>query len=229
MKQEKGMRIWLGKEVVGIVLTFLAIFLSAGDWQWRNGWLTFAIILIAKVIGDICLLRTQKALLIQRAVGERTETKSWDKVLAPLVAMSSLIVSVVAGLDERFGWSGFEERWAVWLGLFIIAAGSGLIFWAMVVNTYFDATVNIQTDRGHKVIDKGPYQLIRHPGYLGIFLLLLALPLALDSVIALIPSLVLVIVVIVRTALEDRTLLRELPGYQAYAEQVQKRLIPGVW
>ena len=93
----------------------------------------------------------------------------------------------------------------------------------------FEKTVRIQTERGHRVIDTGPYAVVRHPGYAGLCLFMLASALALESLYALIPAALVVMVLIVRTALEDRMLLEELPGYEAYAQQTRFRLLPGVW
>ena len=117
-----------------------------------------------------------------------------------------------------------------------VAAGSGhlcsgwaLAIWSMVVNPFFEKTVRIQTDHGHRVIDTGPYAYMRHPGYVGFAGWMLSTPLLLASTWASIPALVSVVLLVIRTALEDRTLHEELPGYAEYASRVRFRLIPGVW
>jgi protein-S-isoprenylcysteine O-methyltransferase Ste14 len=89
--------------------------------------------------------------------------------------------------------------------------------------------VRIQADRGHKVVTTGPYRLVRHPAYAGLIVFMLASALALESLWALIPAAMVVVVLIVRTALEDRTLLAELPGYAEYAQRTRFRLLPGIW
>jgi protein-S-isoprenylcysteine O-methyltransferase Ste14 len=101
--------------------------------------------------------------------------------------------------------------------------------WAESVNKFFEPTVRIQTDRGHTVIDSGPYALVRHPGYLAAGLLVLGLPLSLGSYWALVPAALSNVLLVVRTALEDRTLREELPGYKEYTQRVRYRLVPGVW
>ena len=98
----------------------------------------------------------------------------------------------------------------------------------MSVNKFAEITVRIQTERGHKVVDTGPYAIVRHPFYVASFWLA-GIPLSLGSYWALIPAAITVLVVVVRTALEDRTLQSELPGYKEYAARVRYRLIPGVW
>ena len=93
----------------------------------------------------------------------------------------------------------------------------------------FSATVRIQEERGHVVIDFGPYEYVRHPGYTGALAFSLASPVALGSWLALIPAVFLALVLAVRTALEDRTLRAELKGYEEYASRVRSRLVPGLW
>ncbi|HEY6073427.1 MAG TPA: isoprenylcysteine carboxylmethyltransferase family protein, partial [Anaerolineales bacterium] len=104
-----------------------------------------------------------------------------------------------------------------------------LLVWAMVSNAFFVATVRIQTDRQQTVSSGGPYRYVRHPGYLGALLLHLGVPFMLNSLWALIPAILIALVLIVRTAMEDQTLHAELPGYKEYAQRVRYRLLPGVW
>jgi protein-S-isoprenylcysteine O-methyltransferase Ste14 len=156
--------------------------------------------------------------------------KAWDKVLAPLMALSlSLPLVIVAGLDHRFGWSPAFPLWLILLGFFLIAFGYAFAVWALVENRFFSSVVRIQTDRGHVVCDSGPYRIVRHPGYAGNILPLLGIVLALSSLWTLIPAAVALVIAVIRTALEDRTLQEELPGYKEYARQVRYRLMPGIW
>ncbi|MCJ7695887.1 MAG: isoprenylcysteine carboxylmethyltransferase family protein [Anaerolineaceae bacterium] len=229
MNAKKGLKVWIVKEIVGLVLTWLCLFIPAWSIGWVNGWLFFSVVVFSKVLGDWWLLRTQPGMLVQRATGKHEQTKPWDKLLAPLVAGGSLFISIVAGLDEHFAWLGFGFGWLIWVGLGFILLGSLLVFWAMASNPFFDATVSIQTERDHSVAMQGPYAFVRHPGYLGIFFLFLFMPLVLDSVWACIPALTSIIALILRTWLEDRTLKAELPGYAEYARKVKFRLFPNVW
>jgi protein-S-isoprenylcysteine O-methyltransferase Ste14 len=115
------------------------------------------------------------------------------------------------------------------LGLAIFISGSGLLTWSMVVNPFFEKTVRIQTEHGHRVIDTGPYAYVRHPGYAGLVGWILSTPLLLGSAGAMIPASLAVIGIVIRTALEDHTLYAELPGYAEYVARVRFRLLPGVW
>lgn len=229
MNANKGLRAWIIKEFIGIILTWLCLFVPAWNLTWFNGWMFFAVVVIAKVFGDWWLLRTQPGMLVQRATGKRENTKPWDKILAPLMAGGSLFISIVAGLDHYFGWSSFNISWLLWSGLGFIFLSSLLVFWSMRSNPFFDATVNIQTERDHSVSMQGPYAFIRHPAYLGIFFLFMFMPLVLDSVWATIPAFVCCIALILRTWLEDKTLKAGLPGYETYAGKVKFRLFPNIW
>ena len=223
----KGLKAWLIKEIMGPVMIGLVIFLCAGTIKWIHGWIFLGGIVLIKVLGDPWLLRTQKELLIKRTSSKGKANKPWDMILAPLVAFSSLGISVVAALDERFGWSSFERPWVIWVGLGLLLIGSLFIFWAMASNSFFDGTVNIQ--EGHTVATQGPYRFIRHPGYLGMFFMFLSIPLVLDSMVAYIPAVFFVLVLFLRTWLEDGTLTKELPGYAEYAREVKFRMFPNIW
>ena len=229
MNETKGLKVWIIKEIVGLILTWLCLFVPAWKIDWLNGWLFFGVVALTKVLGDWWLLSTQAGMLVQRATGKHEQTKAWDKFLAPLVAMGSLLISIVAGLDEHFAWSGFGVAWTLWVSSGFILLGSLLVFWAMRSNPFFDATVNIQAERGHSVTMQGPYAFVRHPAYLGIFFLFLFMPIILDSVWAFIPTLVSIVALILRTWLEDHTLKAELPGYAAYAQEVTFCLFPNIW
>jgi protein-S-isoprenylcysteine O-methyltransferase Ste14 len=108
-------------------------------------------------------------------------------------------------------------------------AGMLMFSWAMMSNSYFSTTVRIQDDRGHQTVTSGPYQYVRHPGYVGAIVLSIGTPLLLRSWWVLSPGVVTAIMFIPRTAMEDRTLQQELGGYAEYAERVRYRLLPGVW
>jgi protein-S-isoprenylcysteine O-methyltransferase Ste14 len=136
---------------------------------------------------------------------------------------------ILAGLDQRFGWTGHFPL-AVQIGaLGTCLLSSALFFWAMVSNAYFSQVARIQTERGHVVVNQGPYQHLRHPAYLAMILYEVALSALLGSVPALIVSGICVLLFILRTHFEDKFLLKELEGYKQYAKKVRFRLLPGVW
>ena len=156
-------------------------------------------------------------------------TKLWDKIWLALFTPVFLAIYLIAGFDAvRFEWS-MMPFWTWPLGVTLFISGTALFTWSMGVNPFFEKTVRIQTDRGHRGIDIGPYSFVRHPGYLGFFGWSLSTPLLLGSWWAFLPAVLSIIGLVVRTALEDRTLRMELPGYEEYVHRVRYRLIPGIW
>jgi protein-S-isoprenylcysteine O-methyltransferase Ste14 len=218
-------------QLLGLVaLQALALFLPAGSLRWIEGWIYLGFYLL--FIGFNALLILPKGAAATELMEERAGTRDmrgWDKMFAAIYGLSGIGTLVVAGLDQRFAWSPPSDSTLQVIALAIMTLGYGLFSWAMATNAYFSARVRIQADRGHQVVTRGPYGVVRHPGYAGTILAALALPVMLGSGWALIPAALLVIAVAARTVLEDRTLVAELGGYSAYAQQVRFRLVPGVW
>ena len=115
------------------------------------------------------------------------------------------------------------------MALIVFVLGMGLFDWAMLSNRFFSGTVRIQEDRGHTVVADGPYRVVRHPGYVGMIVMFVLPPLVLGSLWALIPAGLAALATVIRTALEDKTLQVELPGYAEYAQRTRYRLLPRVW
>jgi protein-S-isoprenylcysteine O-methyltransferase Ste14 len=225
-----GLSQWLGVILVYLFVP-VALFVSAGDLRWWQAWVYSVVIFAAGVGGRMWAERRHPGLLAERRQFEKAPgVKPWDKVLAPLmVASIGFPMYIVAGLDHRFGWSPVFPVWLTILGLILCALGYALSVWALVENRFFSSVVRIQRDRGHVVCDSGPYRIVRHPAYAGTLLPLPGIALALGSVWTLIPAAVAVAITLIRTALEDRTLQEELPGYREYAERVRYRLLPGIY
>jgi protein-S-isoprenylcysteine O-methyltransferase Ste14 len=168
-------------------------------------------------------------LLAERAARRKEGTKAWDTVLLGIVGLTTIAKYILAGLDFHFGWTA-QMPLALQLAALIIAVlGYALGTWAMAANAFFSMVVRIQEDRGHTVATGGPYRYVRHPSYTGTIAFELATPIMLGSLWALIPGGLAALLFVVRTALEDRTLHEELPGYAEYAARVRYRLMPGVW
>jgi protein-S-isoprenylcysteine O-methyltransferase Ste14 len=207
------------------------LMLCGYDWGWWQAW-AYSLVFASAGIGiRLWAERRHPGLMAERAqLLKAPGVKSWDRLLAPLMALSlGLPLLVVAGLDHRFEWSPHFPSWINILGLLLASAGYGFAGWAFLENRFFSAVVRIQSERGHVVCDTGPYKIVRHPGYSGGVLSPFAMVLALDSVWTLIPATAAVVIAVVRTALEDRTLQKELPGYREYADRVRYRLVPGIY
>jgi len=228
--QSASPRHWI-RLTVAYLLIPLVLLLCGGDFGWWQAWVYSLLIVAAGVGGRIWAERRHPGLLAERQSPENFQrAKAWDKVLAPLMALSlSFPLVIVAGLDHRFGWSPVLPPWLIVLGFILISLGYAFAAWALAENRFFFSTVRIQTDKGHVVCDSGPYRIVRHPGYAGNIPPLLGIVLALSSLWTLIPGAVALIITVVRTVLEDRTLQVELPGYRDYARHVRYRLIPGIY
>lgn len=223
------------RQWIGVVMAYLSIPLvlsvCGGDLGWWQAWVYSLLVVAAGIGGRILAERRHPGLMADRQDIEKIQSsKAWDKVLAPLMALSvSFPLVIVAGLDHRYGWSPVFSPWLNVFGFILISLGYAFASWALVENRFFFTTVRIQTDRGHVVCDSGPYRIMRHPGYAGNIPPLLGIVLALGSVWALVPAAVALIITVIRTVLEDQTLQDELPGYREYARRVHYRLIPGIY
>ena len=217
------------RRMIQVVIQFLIIalilFMCAGRLDWGWAW--------AYLATSLGILAVNAAILPPELIAERSRVgenaKRWDKVLSGLNLFPVLGALIVAGLDERLGWSPSLALGIHLGGLAVFALGQGLFSWAMASNKFFSTLVRIQQDRGHRVAASGPYRYVRHPGYAGFIAYSVAGPLALGSLWALIPAGITVVLFVIRTVLEDRTLQEELEGYRGYAGVVRHRLIPGVW
>lgn len=207
------------------------LLICSGDWAWWQAWV-YGLITFSAGIGGRILSEMRHPGLMQERVrfGKAPDVKPWDKILSPLMSFSvGFPLGIVAGLDHRFEWSSPFPIWANLLGLSLVVLGYAIAVWALIENRFFSSVVRIQKERGHTVCDTGPYRIIRHPGYAGNILALFGIVLALDSLWALIPAAVALVIVVVRTALEDKTLQQELPGYMEYAHHVRYRLFPWIY
>lgn len=217
--------------VVMYLLIPLILFLCAGELGWWQAWLYSMLISVAGIGGRILAEKRHPGLTAERQnMANFQNAKPWDKVLAPLMAVSVVFpMVIVAGFDHRFNWSPVFPLWLNFTGFVFIASGYAFATSALIENRFFSGVVRIQTDRGHVVCGTGPYRFVRHPGYAGNILALFGIVFALSSVWTLIPAAAATLVTVIRTALEDQTLLKELPGYRDYTHLVRYRLIPGIY
>jgi len=206
-----------------------AVFLGAGRLNWTRGWISVALSVVCMTALGLVAQRYNPELMAQRARWRRKDTKRFDKTFLSIYLPLVLFHPVLAGLDAvRFRWSSMPFAF-VYVGGAIYVASAAVIGWVMVVNPYAESSVRIQNDRGHAAVSSGPYRFVRHPMYVGVIVMGIAMPLVWGSLWALLLGGVTAMMFVVRTALEDLTLRRELPGYEEYAARTRYRLIPGVW
>jgi protein-S-isoprenylcysteine O-methyltransferase Ste14 len=213
-----------------MLLVQLAIFFFSSGYIGTQPWIYFGSAFAHYTISIVAQYKLNPELLAARLVMKRKGSKLWDEVL---MRSSNLVVlialPVVAGLDVgRFHWSSLDPAFML-LGFALLVFSTFFLNWAMAVNPFFEPTVRIQKERDHKVIASGPYKFVRHPGYLAGLVFVFSFLLLIGSVFAFVPVGIYMILVVLRTLLEDRTLNRELAGYREYSKKVRYRLFPWVW
>jgi len=212
--------------IVVVIAPFMPMIISA-QWDWWQAWAYAVVSILAFAISRLLVARKHPDLLKERArFMDAKDTKPWDKVLAPLLGIGSVIILIVAGFDRHSSPPVSALNLVALLG---ICLGYGFSSWALIENRFFAGTVRIQTERGHHVVTTGPYRIMRHPGYAGGLFGYVFIPILLDSFWAWIPTILLAVVIIIRTALEDKTLQEELPGYKEFTKKTKYRLLPGIW
>jgi protein-S-isoprenylcysteine O-methyltransferase Ste14 len=217
------------KRMLQVVIQYfiigLILFLTSGKLDWIWAWAYMGV--------NVIILAINSQVISPELMAERGEIKEnvepWDRTIALIGSIFTVAVIILPGLDQRFGWTPPLAPPLQIMGLIFYALGMGWFTWSMASNPFFSGTVRIQADRGQVVATSGPYQYVRHPGYIGYSVAWIATALALGSLWTLIPAILIVISIIIRTALEDKTLQEKLPGYKEYAEKVRYRLIPGIW
>ncbi len=219
---------WIRGVVLGMAGYLALLIICSGKWDWFWGWVYWTLLTLAMASHVVVLVPLNPALLADRAGGlSQPGTKRWDVWLTMIAGLAFTSIMVVAGLDERWGWTGtISIGWHV-TGILLFIIWWILFLWAMASNPFFSEGVRIQED--HQVTMHGPYRLVRHPGYFGNLVGCLGQPLLFGSWWAFIPAVLTIIAFAVRTSLEDRTLQEELNGYSEYVKQVRYRLIPGIW
>ena len=214
--------------LAGTAILCLILFGTAGRVNWLGAWAFVALFFLFLLFALVWGTRNAPELLDERAK-PGGNVKSWDKVIMRIYSLVLISLFVVAALDAgRFRWSHMTAVWQVMGGAIFLLSGS-VIFWCMKTNAFLSARARIQDDRGQTVVQDGPYQYVRHPMYIGIMVLMPGVALLLGSWWALAPAGVIAILFVIRTALEDKMLRAELPGYQEYASKVRYRLVVGVW
>jgi protein-S-isoprenylcysteine O-methyltransferase Ste14 len=215
--------------VVFITIWIGGMFAAAGTMWWLRGWIFTVCILALYAGATVRVTLKNPALIPARAKWHYREMRPFDRVFIGLLFPLYLGQPVVAGLDAvRYRWTSMP-LWTAYAGLIFLACGLVIMTWAMEVNRFAEPVVRIQKERGQTPVTTGPYRYVRHPIYVGAIVMFTATGLTLGSWWAVAVGGVLSLLVVWRTAMEDRVLLRELPGYEEFAAITRYRLVPGVW
>ena len=210
--------------VVGIPLLFALIFFPAGTLAYWEGWLYLAVLLIPMFFVMAYMLKNTPDLLARRMKVRERETE--QKRIVLLSTALFLVAFIIPGLDFRFGWSNVPVP-AILLADLLVLLAYGFVIWVFRENQY--AARVVEVEQGQKVIDTGPYAVVRHPMYLGVLVMYIFSPLALGSYWAMLPMLLMIPILAARLLNEETVLLRDLPGYADYRQRTKYRLVPGIW
>lgn len=212
-----------------IIVTGLVFFLTSGEINILRAWIYIGIYAIGGLIIGVTLLKKSPRLLNDR--GKMQEgTKQFDKYIILTYFLFAIVITpFVAGIDRRFNLIELLPSFYLYIGIILYIFSTIFSIWPMLHNPFFEGTIRIQREKNHNVIDTGPYKIVRHPGYLGMLLGSISLPLALGSLLAFIPLVIMIILIFIRTYYEDTTLQKELTGYSEYCKEVKYRIIPFIW
>ena len=204
----KLIALYILDQILGIVGVGVALFWSAGRFGWWQAWAAIAVWLAWFTAMDIVIFRLNPELMAERLTPPKG-AKSWDRAILSILRLTQLVRYILAGLDQRYGWTGGFPLAAQIAALTVCILSCALFVWAMASNTFFSQIVRIQSDHGHIVATGGPYRCVRHPGYVGMILFELALSTLLASWWALAACGLCAFLLILRTALEDALTLIE--------------------
>lgn len=226
-KEKLGLGLVL-KSFSSLVFFVVLTVITAGRLDYWQGWIFNGLNIFFLLVTWV-VLRDRKDLIKERLKPGKG-MKKWDKAYYLISTPLFFVMFILSVLDAaRFSWTLKIPFIVMVLGCVLYSVGQILVLWAKKANSFFSSVVRIQTDRNQTVCTDGPYRFVRHPGYLGGLIFTAATPLLLGSYAGLIPAALIMIPVLGRIYLEDKTLHAELPGYPDYARNVRYRLIPHIW
>ena len=208
----------------GIIFVAAFVFIPAGTINYWQGWLFLLTLFIPMFCVMFYMIKFQRKLLEKRLlVKEKREEQTFIQIINTFIFMAAMII---AGLDHRFGWTNVPVRVVIAADIAMLA---GYVFFIriMLYNEYASRIIEVQ--KGQKVIDTGPYAVIRHPMYAAGILMYLFIPMVLGSFWGMIPLLFIPIMLIFRLLDEEKALIKGLKGYKRYMRKVRYRLVPWVW
>lgn len=215
----------------GLAFLLLALaamtFGPARTFDYWQAWAFLAVWLASSVAVTLYLLKNNRALLERRMRGGPTaEKEPVQKIIMVIASVGFIAVTLVPGFDRHYHWSHMSAGFVL-VGDAFVVVGWLTIFFVFRENSFTSSTIELAPDQ--KVISSGPYALVRHPMYVGGLVMLLGVPIALGSWWAVLGFVVIGPAIAWRLIEEEKFLVRNLPGYEAYRSRVRYRLVPGVW
>ena len=215
--------------VVWFALQAALLLGAAGDWTWPQGWTYLGEVLALSGASTIGLMRNDPALLEARMSSPfKRNQRPVDRAIIAVFVLVYVGWFVLIALDHRFLWTGTPLLVQI-LGAALIGAGMVLVWETFRANTFATTQVRVQAEREQTVVDSGPYRYIRHPMYAGMVLVVIGTPLMLGSLWGLAATLVLFVLLAMRTLGEEQVLKKDLAGYADYMAKTPWRIVPGVW
>jgi protein-S-isoprenylcysteine O-methyltransferase Ste14 len=203
------------------------LFISAGTFNYWQAWLYLGVFLSCTIFITVYLFRYDQKLLSSRVQsGPTAETQKSQKIIQSLASLAFIGMLVLPGLDQRFQWSRVPN-WLVLLSAIMVSLGFYCVFLVFRENSFTSAIIEVANDQ--RVIESGPYRVVRHPMYAGAGVLVMFTPIALGSWLGILCSMMLMVVIAIRSIEEEKYLSNNLEGYSAYQQKVRYRLIPRVW
>lgn len=218
------MKLVVSRLVLGIPVLLIILFLPAGTFSFWEAWVYLAILLVPMFAAMVYMINKAPELLVRRMKFKEKEVE--QKLIIKLSFIPFLLAFILPGIDRRSGWSNVPVPVIVGADILVIV---GYIFVLMVFKENQYASRVIEVVSGQKVIQSGPYRIVRHPMYLGSVLMYVASPLALGSYWAVIPALFILPILMARIVNEEKVLIKELEGYSDYKLKTRYRLFPGIW
>lgn len=209
------------QRILGVIL-----FLFGSSWIFgAREIIYFILYILIAIISGLVMYKINAATIRERGK-VNTDSPKWDKVLLTVYwVLAYFVVYFVAGKE----FIPMQMNLGYWIGTILYIAAAALTLRAMIVNTFLESTARLQTDRGQKVCKEGPYSVIRHPTYSAILIWCVSIPMIFPSRNIILIVLMVAVVIIIRTYMEDNMLKRGLDGYDDYAKEVKYRLIPFIW
>jgi protein-S-isoprenylcysteine O-methyltransferase Ste14 len=216
------------KSLSGIMFFNLILFVFAWRFDYYQAWIYSGLSMLGLILSF--LISGADNELIKERGNPGKGAKDWDKWILGFSALATIFAYAVAALDSgRFHWSPHLNFGLCFSGIVFFFFGQLLFLFAKKTNKYFSSIVRIQNDRGHAVCTTGLYKFVRHPGYSGLIISWIGFPLLIASTWTIIPVSFAIILLLVRTDLEDKLLINELAGYGEYAKKTRYKLIPLLW